>query len=59
MIQKYHPEEVTILPDQHRKFYVPTGNYFDVNKHKIRSKMAIFSEVKNEIKYDDIVDQDD
>ena len=48
---KYNPEDVTILEGQHRKFNVPNGCYVDVNKHKIRSKMSIFSEHKNKIEF--------
>ena len=56
--QKYNPEDVTILEGQHRTFNVPSGCYVDVNKHKIRSKMAIFSESKNPIIYDSIANNE-
>ena len=57
MVQKYHPDQVTILPDQHRKFNVPSGVYVDVNKLNVRSKNAFFSEAKNPIRYEAIVEQ--
>ena len=59
MVQRYQPDSVTILPDQHKKFNVPSGCYVDVNKHKIRSKNALFSEEKNPIDYNRIVEPRD
>ena len=58
-VQRYHPDAVTILPDQMRKFNVPNQQYEHVNKNKVRGKNAIFSETKNEIRYDQIVERSD
>ena len=58
-MQRYHPDQVTVLPDQHKKFYVPESKYFNVNKYDVRSQMAIFSEDKNEINYDRIIEPKD
>ena len=59
MVQKYHPDEVAILPDQMRKFNIPNQQFVGVNKNKIRSKHAMFSEVENEVRYDQIVERND
>ena len=51
---RYDPEEVTILPEQHRKYNIPNSQYVSVNKKKIRSDHAVFSEHKNPIVYNNI-----
>jgi len=58
-VRKYEPEEVPVLPGQHKKFNLPNGQYVEVNKFKIRSQHAMFSEVKNPIKYEKIVERAD
>ena len=54
MVQKYSPDDVTILPDQHRVYHEATGTYANINKHKVRSQHAMFSEKKNPVNYDTI-----
>ena len=56
MVSRYHPDEVTILPDQHTYYNVPNSVYVDINKHKVRSKNSIFSEKKNPIDYNRIIE---
>ena len=59
LVSIYNPEEVTILPEQHRKYNIPNSQYVSVNKKKIRSDHAIFSEHKNPIVYDKIRENND
>lgn len=54
MSKKYRPEAVTILPNKHRKFNVPSGTYEDVNVCPVRSKNAIFGVEKNAVDYDNV-----
>ena len=54
LVPMYDPEEVTILPEQHRKYNIPNSQYVSVNKKKIRSDHAFFSEHKNPIVYSKI-----
>lgn len=58
-VRKYEPEEVPVLPGQHKKYNIPNGKYVEVNKFKIRSQHAIFGEVKNPINYENIHDEQD
>ena len=58
MVLKYSPEDVAILPDQHRLYHEATGTYANINKHKVRSQHAMFSEVKNDIVYEKIREDD-
>ena len=45
-----------ILPDEMRKYNIPNSQYVGVNKYKVRSKHALFSETKNDIRYDQILE---
>ena len=54
LIQKYQPEDITILPDQHKVYHEATGTYANINEHKVRSWNAMFSKKKNPIEYDQI-----
>ena len=58
-MQRYNPDEVTVLPDQHKKFHIPSGKYYNVNKYDVRSQMAMFSEDENKIDYNKIVEPED
>ena len=53
--KKYSADQVTILPDKHKKFNVPNQCYEDVNVYPVRSKNAFFSVQKNPVDYDSLV----
>ena len=55
-VRSYEPEEVAILPGEHKKYNVPNSQYVGINKYKIRSQNAMFSEHKNPIVYNDIAE---
>jgi len=37
-----------------QKYNVPNSQFVGINKYKVRSKNALFSETKNEVRYDQI-----
>lgn len=58
MVKKYSPDAVTILPNKHKKYNVPNGQYEDVNACPVRSKNAFFEVEKNPVDYDEIVENE-